>query len=170
MLQFLAKSIVDLAVSIPQSILSVLRQGEFEILQYEVFTCRAVSSRVRHASLEVYERCTEPGNGQYSEVWSLPQSGRSAGLSLLAGSACAKLFSVSITGAEDRRYLHLSSFVFAMANGAAATLHRDPTVRRAVRTRDSDTTPTAGLRSDSPLKGSDRKSLEWKDFEAHLLA
>ena len=97
MLQFLAKSIVDLAVSIPQSILRILRQGKFIVLQYDVFTCRTVSSRVRYVFVEVYERCTEPGNGQYSEVRSLPQSGRSAGLSLLAGPGYTLSTSVSIT-------------------------------------------------------------------------
>lgn len=68
MLQFLAKSIVDLAMSIPQSILSILAIGKFKTLQYDVFTCRTVSSRVRGAFLGVLERCTEPGNGQCSET------------------------------------------------------------------------------------------------------
>lgn len=53
MFQFLAKSIIDLAMSIPQSILSIFAEGKFKVLQYDVFTCRAVSSRVRCAFLEV---------------------------------------------------------------------------------------------------------------------
>lgn len=87
MLQFLAKSGIDSTVSVPQSNLSILAKGKTEILQYDIFTGRAVSLRVRCAIAELYERCTEPGNGQCPETSSLFWSGRSVGLCLLAGLA-----------------------------------------------------------------------------------
>lgn len=62
---------------------------------------------------------------------------------------------------KDRRYLHLSSSVFAMSNGAAPTLRQDPTVSRAV--RDKHAIPAAGLRSNSPLKRSIGR-LDCRDF------
>ena len=68
MLQVLAKSIIDLAMSIPQSILSILAESKFKILQYDVFTCRTVPGNIRCAFLEVYVGRTEPGNGQCSEM------------------------------------------------------------------------------------------------------
>ena len=68
MLQFLAESTIDFAMSFPQSILNILAEGKFEILQYKTLTCRAVSLRVRCAIFEMYERCTEPGNGKCPEI------------------------------------------------------------------------------------------------------
>ena len=68
MLQFLPKSIVDFAMSIPQSILSILAEGKFNILQYDVLTCRTVPLNVRRVFSEVYAGRTEPGNGQCSEM------------------------------------------------------------------------------------------------------
>lgn len=43
MLEFLVKQFFNSAMSIPQSILGILAEGKFEILQYDVFTCCAVS-------------------------------------------------------------------------------------------------------------------------------
>ena len=51
MFQFLAKSIVDFAMGVPQSVLSIRARSKLEILQYEIFACGAVSLSVRGAFL-----------------------------------------------------------------------------------------------------------------------
>ena len=68
MLQFLAESTIDFAMSFPQFFLNILAKGKFKILQYEILTCRAISLRVRYAIVEMHERCTEPGNRQCPEI------------------------------------------------------------------------------------------------------
>ena len=61
---------------------------------------------------------------------------------------CELLFQDQKT--QDPRHLNFSSFVFAIAKGAAPTLQQDPTVSRAVREKESDL--RAPLRSNNPLR------------------